>query len=34
MIRGGSLYSLKWEIMFILRCHPPRVSRDLESRAS
>ena len=34
MIRGGNLYSLKWEIMFILRCHPPRVSKDLGSRAS
>jgi hypothetical protein len=34
MTRGGSLYSLKWEIMFILRCHPPKVFRDLESRAS
>jgi hypothetical protein len=32
--KGGSLYSLKWEIMFILRCHPPKVFRDLESRAS
>jgi hypothetical protein len=26
--------SLKWEIMFILRYHPPRVSRDSGSRAS
>jgi hypothetical protein len=34
MTRGGSLCSLKWEIMFILRCHPPKVFRDLESRAS
>jgi hypothetical protein len=25
---------LKWETMFILRCHPPRVSRDSGSRAS
>jgi hypothetical protein len=28
MTRGGSLYNLKWEIMFILTCHPPRVFRD------
>jgi hypothetical protein len=34
MIRGGNLCSLKWEIMFILRCHPPKVFRDLDSRAS
>ena len=34
MIRGGSLYSLRWEIMSILRYHPPRVSRDSGSRAS
>ena len=34
MIGGGSLYSLRWEIMSILRYHPPRVSRDSGSRAS
>jgi hypothetical protein len=34
MTRGGSLYSLKWEIMFTSRCHPPRVFRGLGSRAS
>jgi ribosomal protein L16/L10AE len=34
MTRGGKLYSFKWETMFILRYHPPKVFRDLESRAS
>jgi hypothetical protein len=34
MTRGGSLSSSRWEIMFILRCHPPRVSRDSGLRAS
>jgi hypothetical protein len=34
MTSGGSLYSSRWEIMFILRYHPPRVSRDSELRAS
>jgi hypothetical protein len=34
MTKEGSLCSLMWEVMFILRCHPPKVSRDLESRAS
>jgi hypothetical protein len=34
MIREGSLYNSKWEIMYILRCHPPKVFRDLGSRES
>jgi hypothetical protein len=34
MIREGNLYNSKWEIMYILRCHPPKVFRDLGSRAS
>jgi hypothetical protein len=34
MIKGGSLYNSKWGIMYTLRCHPPKVFRDLESRAS
>jgi hypothetical protein len=34
MIKEGSLYNSKWEIMYILRCHPPKVFRNLGSRAS
>ena len=30
--KGGSLYNSKWEIMCILKCHPPKVFRDLGSR--
>jgi hypothetical protein len=34
MIKGGSLYDSKWEIMCISRSDPPKVFKDLELRAN
>jgi hypothetical protein len=34
MIKEGSLYNLKWEIMCISKCHPPKAFRDLGSGAN
>jgi hypothetical protein len=34
MIKEESLYNSKWEIMCISKCHPPKVFRDLGTRAN
>jgi hypothetical protein len=34
MIKEGSLYNSKWGIMYISKCHPPKVFRHLGSRAN
>ena len=34
MTKEGSLYNSKWGFMCISKCHPPKVFRDLGSRAN